>query len=165
MIGANADTAARIASFLDAHHVMALATCGEAGPHAANLLYVRDGFALLWVSHPGSRHSRDIAGDARVAATIAPDYVEIDTIRGIQISGRARALSGASHRAQARSLLEARYASLQRLSLGRLRQAYEDMELYRLEPARIVLIDNSRGFAHKDTLELEPARSAVPLSA
>jgi uncharacterized protein len=161
----DAETVARIICFLDAHHAMALATCGEGGPHAANVLYVRDGFALLWVSHPTSRHSREIASDARVAATIAPDYVDIDAIRGIQISGRAHVLSEASHRAQARRLLEARYPSLKRLSLGRLRQAYESMELYRLEPARIVLIDNSLGFAHKDTLELKPAQSAVRLSA
>jgi uncharacterized protein len=99
---------------------MALATCGEGGPHAANVLYVRDGFALLWVSHPTSRHSREIANDARVAATIAPDYVEVDAIRGIQIWGRAHALSGASHRTHARLLLEARYPSLKRISIGRL---------------------------------------------
>ena len=91
--------------------------------------------------------------------------MDIDAIRGIQISGRAHVLSEASHRAQARRLLEARYPSLKRLSLGRFRQAYESMELYRLEPARIVLIDNSLGFAHKDTLELKPAQSAVRLSA
>jgi hypothetical protein len=28
------------------------------------------------------------------------------------------------------------------------------MEFYRLEPTRMVLIDNSRGFGHKDTLDL-----------
>ena len=154
------ETVARIFAFLDAHHVMALATCGEGGPHAANVLYVREGFALVWVSHPTSRHSREVASDARVAATIAPDYVDIDAIRGVQISGLAHVLSGASHRAQARRLLEARYPALKRLCPGRLRQACADMELYRLEPARIVLIDNSRGFAHKDTLELAPAQSA-----
>ena len=30
------------------------------------------------------------------------------------------------------------------------------MQFYRLEPANMVLIDNTRGFAHKDTLDLEP---------
>ena len=87
IIGMDPETVARIFAFLDAHHVMALATCGEGGPHAANVLYVREGFALVWVSHPTSRHSREVASDARVAATIAPDYVDIDAIRGVQISG------------------------------------------------------------------------------
>jgi hypothetical protein len=36
-----------------------------------------------------------------------------------------------------------------------MREAYARMEFYRLEPTRMVLIDNSRGFGHKETLELE----------
>jgi len=35
------------------------------------------------------------------------------------------------------------------------------MEFYRLEAMRIVLIDNSRGFAHKETLELEAIEDAM----
>jgi uncharacterized protein len=163
--GMNAETVARVIAFLDAHHVMSLATSGESGPHAANVLYVRDDFALLWVSDPISRHSREIDDDARVAATIAADYTEIAAIRGVQISGRARAITGASGRSIARRLLEARYRPLQQLFEGSLRQACESMEVYRLEPARIVLIDNSRGFAHKDTLDLAPAQQAIQLSA
>jgi uncharacterized protein YhbP (UPF0306 family) len=93
--------------------VMSLATSGESGPHAANVLYVRDDFALLWVSDPISQHSREIVNDARVAATIAADYAEIAAIRGVQISGRARAITGASGRSIARRLLEARYRPLQ----------------------------------------------------
>jgi hypothetical protein len=33
-------------------------------------------------------------------------------------------------------------------------EAYQRVEYYRLEPTRLVLIDNSRGFGHKDILEL-----------
>jgi len=46
----NSDLTARITAFLDAHHVMSLATVGGDGPHAANLFYARDGYALIWVS-------------------------------------------------------------------------------------------------------------------
>jgi len=152
----SAETAARIAAFLDAHHVVSLATCGPDGPHAANVFYVRDGLALLWVSDPNSRHSTALAADARVAATVSPDYFEFDDILGVQISGRAHAIADASERASAELKLQARYPSLKRMSAGprALRQAYERAEFYRLEPTRMVLIDNSRGFGHKDTLEL-----------
>jgi uncharacterized protein len=34
-----------------------------------------------------------------------------------------------------------------------LRDAYTQMEFYRLDPKRRVLIDNSRGFGHKEMLE------------
>jgi uncharacterized protein len=150
-----AETAIRIATFLDAHHVVSLATCGRDGPHAANVFYARDGFALLWVSDPNSRHSAALAADARVAATIACDHRDFAYIVGVQISGHARAITGGSERSHARRALEARYPYLARLSQGlpALREAYARAEFYRLEPTRIVLIDNSRGFGHKDTLE------------
>jgi hypothetical protein len=35
-----------------------------------------------------------------------------------------------------------------------LREAYQRVECYPLVPTRLVLIDNSRSFGHKDTLEL-----------
>jgi uncharacterized protein YhbP (UPF0306 family) len=152
----SAETATRIAAFLDAHHVVSLATCGPDGPHAATVFYVRDGLALLWVSDPNSRHSAELAANARVAATVAPDYFEFDDILGVQISGLAHAIADASERANAELMLQARYPSLKRTSEGSpaLLEAYEQAEFYRLEPTRLVLIDNSRGFGHKDTLEL-----------
>jgi uncharacterized protein YhbP (UPF0306 family) len=165
----NAQTATRIAAFLDAHHVMSLATCGHGNPHAANLFYVRDGFALIWVSDPKSRHSADIEDNACVAATIAPDCFDIDEIRGVQISGHAHEMSGEGARAHARRLLEARYPRVKPLfgASSAMREVYARMEFYRLEPTRMVLIDNSHGFGHKETLELEtlPADRLLELSS
>jgi uncharacterized protein YhbP (UPF0306 family) len=152
----SAETAIRIATFLDANHVMSLATCGAEGPHAASVFYVRDGLALLWVSDPKSRHSTELEANARVAATVAPDYFDYDDIRGVQISGQARVITDASERANARLILHARYPFLKQMSESRsaLGEAYQRVEFYRLEPTRLVLIDNSRGFGHKDILEL-----------
>jgi hypothetical protein len=54
--------------------------------------------------------------------------------------------------------LEARYSFLGQLAAGplKLRQAYARTAVYRLEPVRIVLIDNTKGFGHKETLEISP---------
>jgi uncharacterized protein YhbP (UPF0306 family) len=154
--GTSGDTAARIAAFLDAHHVMSLATSGAHGPHAANLFYARDAFALLWVSDPQTRHSMELDADPRVAATVAPDYCDFDVIRGVQIFGEAHRIARASELRLARTLLEARYPSLQRLSDGSaVKQAYESAALYRLIPSRMLIIDNTRGFGHKDVLDFE----------
>jgi len=152
-----AQTAARIAAFLDAHHVMSLATSGRDGPHAASLFYVRDGFALLWVSDPRSRHSEHIEGDPRVAATVASECMDIAKICGVQIAGHAHVIGSDRDRAAAQSLIDGRYPGVKRLAEGcaALREACATIQLYRLEPMRMVLIDNSRGFAHKDTLGLE----------
>ena len=79
------DLADRIAEFLDAHHVMSLATCGPHGPHGANVFYARDGLSLLWVSDRQSTHSMNIEINPQVSATIAPDYRDFAEIRGVQI--------------------------------------------------------------------------------
>ncbi len=153
--GTSGDVAARITAFLDAHHVMSLATCGPHGPHAANVFYARDRFSLLWVSDPQTRHSLALETDPHVSATVAPDYRDFDEIRGVQISGDAHRITDAAERDRARGLLEARYPFLQRLSeQPRVKQAYETAELYRLVPREIVMIDNTRGFGHKDVLDL-----------
>jgi uncharacterized protein YhbP (UPF0306 family) len=159
----SAETAIRIAAFLDSHHVMSLATAGSTGPHAANVFYARDALVLVWMSEPGSRHSLELAADGRVAATVAPDYADFADIRGVQIAGHARVITDAPEKAKARTLLETRYPFLRRLSQGpaALQEACGRIQFYRLEPERMVLIDNSRGFGHKDTIEFNQSRSAV----
>jgi uncharacterized protein YhbP (UPF0306 family) len=149
------DLRERIEAFLAAHHVMSLATLGSDGPHAANLFYACDGLALIWVSDPGSRHSRDVDAQSRVAATIAPDYADFAEIRGLQIRGTARRAEQ-NERAGYLTLLEARYAFLKRSAEGseKMRDAYARSAIYRLDPKHIVFIDNARGFGHKETLEL-----------
>jgi hypothetical protein len=154
--GAEIDAlAARIEAFLDAHHVMTLATVGDAGGHAASLMYARAGFTLYWTSDPQSRHSVHLERDARVAVTIAPDYADFRVIRGLQIAGRAWRLAAPESQA-ARAALVARYAFLAELASGppKLRAAFEQAEFYALVSERITLIDNTRGFGHKETLAL-----------
>jgi hypothetical protein len=53
-------------------------------------------------------------------------------------------------------LLEARYPFLRQLAAGplKLREAFARTAVYRLQPARTVLIDNTKGFGHKETLEI-----------
>ncbi|HUI95863.1 MAG TPA: pyridoxamine 5'-phosphate oxidase family protein [Xanthobacteraceae bacterium] len=148
------DVAQRVAAFLDEHHVMSLATLGAQGPHAANLFYARDGFALFWVSDPASRHSAELLADGRVAATIARDFADFPAIRGLQLAGRARRVMDAAERARAQQMLEARYPFLKAPRDGALRENYERAAIFRLDIVRCVLIDNSRGFGHKEVLEL-----------
>jgi uncharacterized protein len=148
----------RISAFLDVHHVLSLATCGPHGPHGANLFYARDGLSLVWVSDGDAQHSREIAADPRVAATIAPDYADFALVRGLQITGLARRIEAQVERTRHYDQLEARYSFLRRSEqTAQLREAYGAASIYLLEPARIVFIDNTRGFGHKETLALSPS--------
>jgi uncharacterized protein YhbP (UPF0306 family) len=150
------DLAGRILSFLDANHVISLATAGPDGPHAANLFYARDGYTLLWLSDRRSRHSSHIDTHPQVSATIAPDYCDFQEIKGLQICGQARRITHEAERALAKRALEARYPFLRTAAEGplQLREAYDSADFYALEPAQVVLIDNSRGFGFKETLKL-----------
>jgi uncharacterized protein YhbP (UPF0306 family) len=146
---------ARITAFLDTHHVMTLATGAGGLAHAASLMYAREGFALYWTSDPATRHSRELEVDPRVAATIAPDYNDFRLIRGLQVAGRATRLEAEHDVARARALMAARYAFLAELAHGpeALRAAWAKAGFYVLRPERITLIDNTRGFGHKETLQ------------
>jgi hypothetical protein len=153
---AGEDLAQRIGSFLAAHHVMSLASLGANGPHAANLFYACDGLVLLWVSDADTQHSCEIEADPRVSATVAPDYADFADIRGLQITGTARRIVAEDERAKGLARMEARYPFLKRLAEGpaKLRDAYARTAVYRLEPARMVLIDNTQGFGHKEILDV-----------
>ena len=150
-----------VEAFLAAHHVVSLATTDDdGGPHAACVMYALDGLRLYWMSDPESRHSRYIGARPRVTATVAPDYSDFREIRGLQLFGRARRIAGGAELGQARQRMVERYAFLAELAGGQpaLRAAFDKAGFYCLEPHRITLIDNTRGFGHKETLEVEGAQ-------
>jgi len=146
-----------VEAFLAAHHVVSLATTDDdGGPHAACVMYALDGLRLYWMSDPESRHSLHIGARPRVTATVAPDYADFRRIRGLQIFGMARRLAGGESVATAGRMLS-RYGFLAELASGppALRAAFEKAGFYCLEPCRITLIDNTKGFGHKETLEVK----------
>lgn len=143
-----------IEAFLTMHHTITLSTVADNGEaHATSLLYAPEGLSIFWTSDPDTRHSRHIAARPKVEATIAPDYRDFRAIRGLQIEGEACRLEveGA-----ARALLIARYSFLAQLASApmALLAAWRKAAFYRLTPARITLIDNTRGFGHKATLAI-----------
>jgi uncharacterized protein len=146
----------RISDFLAAHHVMSLATLGPSGPHATSLFYACDGLMLVWLSQRDSQHSQEIEVCPNVAATVAPDYTDFTEIRGVQITGAAHRIVAADERMRCLAQLKVRYSFLGQLATGpsKLRQAYAQADVYRLQPTRIVLIDNTRGFGHKEMLDI-----------
>lgn len=147
----SSETAARVTAFLDSHHVLSLATVGPDGPHAANLFYVRDGHALLWVSDPTSRHSLHLESRRRVAS----DCSDYSRINGVQVFGDADKIVDAADSERSRRWLERRFSFLSDLddALAPVREAYRRAAFYRLTPSRVVLIDNSRGFGFKEAVD------------
>ena len=150
----------RIAEFLAAHHVVTLATGEDGAVHATSLMYALDGFSLIWMSDPKSRHSQEIERNPRVAATIAPDYTDFAAIRGLQIAGTAVRLTSAGDILHGTALMLGRYGFLRALVTGHesLRRAFNRGGFYRLQPETITLIDNTVKFGHKETLTISAGR-------
>lgn len=146
----------RIRSLLEVHHVMTLATSNGESPHAVSLFFACDDLAVVWVSDPGTRHSREISLNNKVSATIASDSVDFAEIKGLQIRGMARQLINPADQSRCLALLTNRYAFLRRISVTPrgLQNSFKRACVYRLEPSKIVLIDNSIGFGHKEILNL-----------
>lgn len=131
---------------------MSLATTIAGEVHATSLMYANDGLTIFWVSAPDSRHSCELTGNPRVAATIARDYTDFAEIEGLQIKGTAHPVDNLKDRLKAIQLLSKRYAFLKSFlgDSGALVKHMSKATVYRLDPTEITLIDNKKGFGHKE---------------
>ena len=145
----------RIEAFLEAHHVMSLATSGPEGPWSAAVFYANDGLTLYFISAPGSRHSRDIEASGRAAATIHRDVGNWREVRGVQLGGEAARIGG-TQRAAALARYARKFPLIADLSSAprEIAAAMGRMEWYRLSPRRVRLVDNTLGFGHREELEI-----------
>ena len=145
----------RIEAFLQAHHVMSLATAGPAGPWSAAVFYASEGVTLYFLSAPASRQSRDIAASGRAAAAIQKDISDWREIRGLQLEGGATRLSG-GERDAALARYGMKFPLVANLVVApkEIAAALARVEWYRLSPRRIRLVDNSLGFGHREELDL-----------
>lgn len=141
----------RALDYLAAHHVMTLATAGEAGPWAAAVFYAHRGFDLHFVSSPRARHSLDIAAHPNAAATVQEDYADWRRIRGLQLAGEVHALDGAEA-AQARDLYAQKFAVARGGSQGAdaVDAALARALWYRFRATRVFLVDNAAGFGQRE---------------
>ena len=145
-----------VADYLAAHHVMTLATQGAEGPWAAAVFYASDGCSLVFLSSPNTRHCRNLALDARCAATIQEDYSDWAEIKGIQLEGRVTELQGDEERC-AQTLYGEKFPIASPLGNvpSAIVKALARVRWFRLVPERFHFIDNSKGFGHRDEIDLE----------
>lgn len=144
-----------VADYLARHHVMTLATCGAEGPWAAAVFYVHDGATLFFLSSPSSRHCRNLAQDARCAATIQPDCGDWAQIKGVQLEGRVSPLRGDAA-LRARQHYGDKFPLIAKLASApaAIVEAFAKVHWYALQAERMHFIDNSQGFGHRDRIDL-----------
>jgi nitroimidazol reductase NimA-like FMN-containing flavoprotein (pyridoxamine 5'-phosphate oxidase superfamily) len=105
----NEDLVAHGRAIVDANLYMVLGTAdGDGRPWAAPVYFAHSGYReFLWVSEPGTRHSRNIEARGEVSIVIFDSTVPISTGNGVYMSAtagelgeeeRAHALDVFSHR-------------------------------------------------------------------
>lgn len=153
-----------IRAFLQSHDTLTLATTGPDGrPHAAAVFYALDeSDRLLFLSAQTSRHSQNIVHTAQVAGTVQADGQRWSEIRGVQLEGTARLLEEAGEVAAGATAYLARFSFLLEFKsllqshsspangLTGIHRALQDSRLYELRPRWVRMIDNTRGFGHKE---------------
>lgn len=148
--------------YVDRVSTLTLATSAADGaPWAATVFFAADDdFNLYFVSDHRTRHGRDIDANARAAATVNPDCDNWHAVQGLQVEGAVAVVTGMA-RARALALylrkfpqIDALFAAPQGEHEETIAARLKAANFYRLTPARIRVIDNSRGFGWRVELEL-----------
>ena len=86
----------RIIDFINAHHLLTLATAKENSPYCANCFYVFDEQKnwLIFSSDSKTKHAQDFIANPNVAGTIALETKEVSKIQGVQLLGTILKLKG-----------------------------------------------------------------------
>ena len=86
----------RIIDFINAHHLLTLATAKENNPYCANCFYVFDEQKkwLIFSSDKKTKHAQDFIANPNVAGTIALETKEVSKIQGVQLLGTILKLKG-----------------------------------------------------------------------
>jgi len=132
----------RIITFIGEHHILTLAVSKNNIPYCATCYYayIPDKNQFVFTSDHDTRHIRDVVegGNYHVSGTIALETRIVGKIRGIQLTGIIRELTG-------EELKNAKSIYLKRFPIARL----TTLHLWTLEPDFIKMTDNRLGFGTK----------------
>ena len=147
-------------AYLGEHNTMAIASTAGDQPWAATIFYAHRDFLLYFLSSPDSRHCRELAANPRMAATVTEDYQDWRFIKGVQLEGVVHPVSSRQERALALAAYVAKFPfvaaffpagswRLSRLTIG---GRAVSVRLYKVVPHRLLLLDNEKGFHHREEL-------------
>lgn len=144
-------------AYLEAHHVMTLATAGADGPWAAAVFYVNKGFHLYFFTEEKTRHGSHLLMNPVVAATIQEDYRDWREIKGIQLRGEATPV-GTLEKTRVTALFVRKFPSMSIFLAGpKTAAALARAEVYKLVPNEIWYLDNRKGFSTRQKISLNDA--------
>ncbi len=138
--------------YIQTHQVMTLATVGEEGVWATAVFYASIDFRLYFLSAPHTRHAQNFKYQNIIAATIQEDYEDWTNIKGIQLEGVVKQISGAK-RLKIITHYKQKFPFLANPN-AKLVSALAKVNWYELTPTRLYFVDNSKGFGHRSEINL-----------
>ncbi|MDR0729933.1 MAG: pyridoxamine 5'-phosphate oxidase family protein [Prevotellaceae bacterium] len=130
----------RIVDFIQAHHVLTLATCTEGKPYCTLLFYIylADENVLVFASEKRTRHIDEAMANPAVAGSVALETNVVGLIRGLQWQGQLFSPPAALKR-------KAKRAYWRRFPFVMLKGA----RLWTVRPTFFKYTDNRLGFGKK----------------
>jgi uncharacterized protein YhbP (UPF0306 family) len=139
-----------VRDLLEETTTMVLATHMPDGTPRATPVYFAadDVLRLIFLSDPDSVHSRNLAASPQTSAAMYPEERNWRKLRGLQMTGQARALDGDEAEA-------ARRAYARRFPfVAELASAMAASRIYAFSPSWVRLTDNRRGFGFQQEWSL-----------
>jgi uncharacterized protein YhbP (UPF0306 family) len=142
-----------ICNYLERHTTLSLATCKNSQPWATDLFYASDdNCRLYFVSSGKTRHCQHIAANPHVSVSISGDVSGWEEIKGLQLDGVAVVVPDSERDRVAETYL-AKFPALKKLhKASKILSSFFESSFYQITPKWIRLIDNSKGFGHKDEM-------------
>lgn len=140
-----------IQEFLSEHTTLALATVNEHGlPHVAPVFYAADeDLNLYFISESSSRHCQHLQKKPNVSAGIYRDGQHRSEVTGLQLWGCCRVVVKDD---TAKSIYLKKYGFIEQDAI--LLKKFHDMSMYVIQSEGLRLIDNRKGFGHKQEWKL-----------
>jgi uncharacterized protein len=137
-------------ALLEETTTMVLATrMPDGSPRATPVFFATEGnLRLIFLSDPDSVHSRNLSASPHASAAAYPEEGDWRKLRGIQMTGQARALDGAEAEA-ARRTYARRFPFVAELAA-----AMAASRIYAFTPSWVRLMDNRRGFGFQQEWSL-----------
>lgn len=132
---------------------MTLGTAAGDAPWTAAVFYASDDLRLYFFSDPKSRHCANIRQNPAASAAIHRNYNDWREIRGLQMEGRVEELPALEIPA-AMNVYVGKFPFVKEFltpqGLFQIGGRMIGARFYKFAPARVFLLDNSRGFGHRE---------------
>ena len=140
-----------IVSILNEANDLTIATVREDGyPQATTVSYVNDGLTIYFGCAAESQKAQNIARCAKVSLTVDLPYASWNEIRGLSVGGKAELVTDPEEIDQVAQLMFQKFPQIAPYAPTEM----EGIELFRITPDIISILDYRKGFGHTDLVKV-----------